>query len=220
MDVKEAIEKRRNVKSWLPKDIHNDTIIELIDAARKAPSSGNLQDWKFILVKKQEQKEQIADACYQQLWLADAPVLIVVEGMIAEAKRMYGTRGEVLYMIQDCAMAAENIILRATELGLSCAIVGAFEEGMVKRLLSIPDEFRPLMVIGVGYSNETPSHKELKTLENITYFHKHRERVENYNEAFYRWSGMMEDKVKSLASKVKEGTTLTDKIKGKFKKSS
>lgn len=216
MDFDKCLEKRRSVRKFKDKEVHPDDILDLIDAARQAPSAGNLQSWKFIVIKNQNTKNKIADACFQQNWIAQAPVIIVIVANIEEVKRMYGVRGEMLYSIQNCALAAQNLLLKAADLGLGTSIVSAFEEGMLKRILNVPDEVRPQTIITVGYSDEEPPRKILHTLESMTYFEGYGGRVEDWDEAFYEWSGMMKKQADKIIEKVKKGSkSLKEKILNK-----
>lgn len=221
MDVSEAIDKRRSVRKFVDKEVPDDDIIELVDAARKAPSSGNIQPWKFVLVKDQGVKDQIADACFQQNWISEAPVLIVVVSLNEEVQRLYGERGEVVYTLQNCAMASQNILLRATELGLGSSFVSAFEEGMIKRVVSIPEHARPTGVIAVGYSDEILPEKRLLSIESMTYFDQYENRVADFDEAFYNWSGIIRKNSQRLLRKMKKGSNnLRETIKEKLNKKS
>jgi len=219
MDVKEAIETRRSIRKFSPKELHPEEIIDLVDAGRYAPSAGNQQNWKFILIKDQNRKNEIADACFQQTWMASAPLMICVVGMTEDVKRMYGTRGEMLYSIQNCAIASQNIMLRAHEMGFGSCMISAFEEGMIKRILNIGDEGRPQCFICVGYSTDTPDKKLLKNLHVLTYFETMFDRTEDYDDAFYMWSGIGKKTGEKLLAKMKEGVgTLRDRINKKFEK--
>jgi len=219
MEFGECIDKRRSVRKFLDKQVSPDDLIDLIDAARKAPSSGNLQSWKFICVKNQNNKNEISDACFQQNWISQAPLLIVVVSQNDNLKRHYGVRGDVLYSIQDAALASQNILLKATELGLGSCFVSAFEEGMIKRILKIPDALRPQSIIAIGYSDDRPKKKILENIEAITYFESYGERVEDWDEAFYQWSGIMKKNVEAILNKIKKTSkSLKDKIKEKLEK--
>ncbi|MBT3304622.1 nitroreductase family protein [Candidatus Woesearchaeota archaeon] len=219
MNVEDAINKRRSVRKFKDKEISADEVMDLLDAARKAPSSGNLQSWKFILVKNQDSKNQVADACFQQNWISSAPLIIVVVALMEDVKRHYGVRGEMLYSVQNCALAVENLLLRATDLGLSATFVSAFEEGMIKRLLKIPDHTRPQAIIPIGFSDEVHDTKLLESLESMCYFEQYGGRVEDFDEAFYQWSGMAKKQVDKLLRKVKKGSVaLKDRINEKVNK--
>ncbi len=217
MDVKEAIETRRSIRKFSPKELHPEDIIELIDAGRYAPSAGNQQNWKFILIKDRERKNDIADACFQQAWMASAPLMVCIVGMTEDVKRMYGTRGEMLYSVQNCAMAAQNMMLRGHEMGFGSCMVSAFEEGMIKRILGIGDEARPQCIICFGYSTDTPDKKLVKSLHVLTYFESMFNRTEDYDDAFYMWSGISKKTGEKLLAKMKEGVgSLKDRIQKKF----
>ena len=217
MDLDKCINRRRSIRKFKDKPVDPDDVLKLIDAAKKAPSAGNLQSWKFIVIKKQSTINKIADACFQQNWISEAPLIIVVVANIEEIKRMYGVRGEMLYSIQNCAFAAENLILKAVDLGLDTTIVSAFEEGMMKRLLKIPDNFRPQIIITVGYGDEEPPRKTIHTLESVTYFENFKGRVEDWDEAFYEWSGIMKKHVTNTLKKLRKGSlNIKNKIINKF----
>lgn len=217
MDVKSAIENRRSIRKFKDLEIDPDVLLELIDSARHSPSSGNLQPWKFILVKDQKKKNDIADACFQQMWMASAPVLLCITSMDDDVNRMYGVKGKQ-YCIQNCAIAAQTIMLRAEELELGTCFVSAFEEGMMRRILELPEEVSPQIVIAVGHGNDVPNEKLMKSLESMTYFEGHGGRTEDFDEAFYNWSGIMEKKAKAILGKFKSGYGgLKDRIHQKFK---
>jgi len=218
MNIDECIEKRRSIRKYKEKQVSAEDALSLIDAARKAPSAGNLQSWKFILIKNQNTKNQVADACFQQNWISQAPLVIVIVAMNSELKQHYGTRGEMLYSIQDCALAGQNIMLKATSLGLDTCFASAFEEGMMRRVLGIPDSERAHAVITVGYGDEEPKDKILNNLETITYFDGYGGRVEDWDEAFYIWSGIMKKHATAIINGIKKGTSkLKDQIKKKLK---
>ena len=133
-----------------------DDIGKLIYAAHSAPSSGNLQNWKFIIVQDENLRKSIAEACYGQLWMATAPVYIVVCGNPDRGSQFYGIRGERLYTIQNCAAAVQNILLAAHDIGLGSCWVGAFEEDTLRDLLGIPEHIRPQAIITIGHAAEKP----------------------------------------------------------------
>ncbi len=176
-DILELIKSRRTIKHFLPKPVSWDNISRILDAARHAPSSGNIQNWKFIVMIEQDAKQKTAEACYEQYEISQAGALIVVCNEVEKAERYYGLRGERLYSIQNCAAAVENILLEAHSLGLGTRWIGAFDEEAIKSLCSIPEEVRPQAIIAVGYPREIPEKPPKYPLEPITYFHKWRRRI-------------------------------------------
>lgn len=77
LSTKEAIEQRRSIRKFKSKPIPDEIIMELIDAARLAPSGSNAQPWRFKIVKDKTTKKKLVDAAYQQDFIQQAPVVLV-----------------------------------------------------------------------------------------------------------------------------------------------
>ena len=172
MDVMEAIKKRRSVRKYLDVPVEWDKIGEVLEAGKAAPSSGNIQNWKFVVVNDKEKRRKIAQACLQQSWMANAPVHIVVVAEPEPAVMHYGVRGERLYTVQNCAAAVENMLLAATSVGLGSCWIGAFDEDMLKRAIGCTERVRPQAVVTIGYADERPPEPTEYTLEDVTYLNK------------------------------------------------
>ncbi len=154
MDVFECIANRRSIRKYKAIPVEWEHIGRIIEAGMAAPSAGNLQDTKFIVVLDEGKRKAIAEACMKQLWMAAAPVHIVICSDPQKTRTFYGVRGERLYTIQNAAAAAENMLLAAHALNLGACWVGAFSEDMIRDCLSIPNYARPQLVITIGYADE------------------------------------------------------------------
>lgn len=176
-DILDVITSRRDVKHFLPKFVSWDKIARILDAARHAPSSGNIQNWKFIVILDSDQKQKLAEASYEQYDIAMAGVLIVVCSEPEKVERYYGLRGERLYSIQNCALAIENMLLEAHSLGLGAGWIGAFDEEVLKTLCGIPEEVQPQAIIAIGYPKEVPAKPPKYPLETLVYFHRWRNKI-------------------------------------------
>jgi nitroreductase len=167
MDIFECIATRRSIRKFMNLDVPMEMVGAVIDAGRYAPSSGNVQNWRFIIVKNKDTIGKIAEACMQQLWIAQAPVVIVVCSDSEKLQQFYGTRGERLYAIQNCGCCIQNMLLGAHAIGLGSCWVGAFDETMLARAVNIPENIRPQAVLPLGYPDEivpTPMHYTLEAL--------------------------------------------------------
>lgn len=175
MEVFESIISRRSVRNYEKKDVPNELIGQILEAAVNAPSAGNMQPWEFIVVKDIEIKRELASAALRQRHVSEAPVVIVVCANPEKSADKYGERGKSLYCIQDTAAAIENMLLTANSLGLGTCWVGAFDEDSIKNILGIPQKLKPVALITVGFPREFE--KPTKTLripfENITFIDKH-----------------------------------------------
>jgi nitroreductase len=173
MDVFDAIKGRRSIRAFQEKEIPEEFIEKILDAARWAPSAGNIQPWEFIIVKDKELKMKLAEAAYGQYFIAEAPIVIVVCTNIRKSSSRYGIRGETLYSIQDAAAATQNILLSVHALGLGACWIGAFSEEKVISILNIPKHVRPVAIIPIGYPAEKPTPPHKRKLDEITFFEKY-----------------------------------------------
>jgi len=141
MIIKE-ISNRRSVREYKPDDVTDELIIEIIKAGQFAPTAKNNQAVEFVVVRKQETKEKIFEIVGQE-YVKQAPVLIIP--VIDETKS--------ILPVQDLSVASENMFLQAAALGLGTVwknLRPEWEKG-VKKLLAVPEQFRAVNIIPVGY---------------------------------------------------------------------
>ena len=144
MDVFEAIQKRKSIRSYEEKPVPKETLVKILEAARLAPSAKNVQPWHFIVVTDKTKREELSKGIYAK-WLHNAPVVIVVCGDTEAAPKWH---------VVDTALALENMVLAAVAEGLGTCVVGSFDESDVKRLLGIPEKLRVVALLAVGYARE------------------------------------------------------------------
>jgi len=170
LDVFEAIKKRRSIRAYADEKVSEKDVERLIEAARCAPSAGNIQPWEFVIVKDMETKRKLSDAALNQTFIEKAPVVIVVCADLNRSSRGYGSRGENLYSIQDTAAATENILLAAQELGLATCWVGAFHEKEVAKAVKAPRNLRPVAIVPVGHPAERPAASPKRSVNEIVHY--------------------------------------------------
>ncbi len=156
MECMEAIKGRRSIRRFKDSTVGKDIIEELLDAARMAPSAGNLQARDFIVVSNKITRQKLTKAALDQSFIEQAPVVIVVVANIERSSRIYRSRGE-LYAVQDATAAVMNLLLAAHSKGLGTCWVGAFDEYAVIDLLGLPHNTKPVAIIPVGYPDEKPA---------------------------------------------------------------
>ena len=76
MDVFEAVLKRKSVRAFQDKDVPEDTISRLLEAARRAPSASNRQEWRFVVVRDATLRKRLSDAARGQKFVGEAPVVL------------------------------------------------------------------------------------------------------------------------------------------------
>ncbi len=199
MNTLDNIYNRRSVRKFKDIPVEMEKIGKILDAGRLAPSAGNLQDWKFILIKKPETIEKIAKACLEQYWIATAPVVIVVCTDPSKTESHYGKKGKT-YTYHNGAAAAMSMILAAQNLSLASCWVGAFEEEMLKRTLNIPNGIIIHAVLPIGYAAEKPPEPAKFTLEDVAFIETFDNRIKDVP-AYYQWYA---EHVRKVAEKGKE----------------
>lgn len=149
MSVFEVLKKRRSIRKYQNKPVEEEKINKVLEAARLAPSANNQQPCSFIVVTKPEVRESLRSA-YKADWFVQAPAVIVGCANPKEAWR----RGGEEYWKVDSAIAMENLILAATDLGLGTCWVAAFDENQIKKALNIPRDIRVVAMTPLGYPDE------------------------------------------------------------------
>ncbi|MEM3700970.1 MAG: nitroreductase family protein [Candidatus Bathyarchaeia archaeon] len=144
MNTFEAIQKRHSIRAYESTPLPEEKLMKILEAGRLAPSAGNIQPWHFIVVRDTEKRERLAKTRWAK-FLAEAPVVIVGCG---------DQKASPKWFTVDVAIAMENIVLAATSEGLGTCWVGSFNEDEVKKLLKIPEKYRVVALLAVGYPRE------------------------------------------------------------------
>lgn len=172
MNLDNVIENRKSIRKYSSKKVDIKLIGQLLETATKAPSAGNIQNWKFIIVSEKETKNKLTKACLNQNWMKTAPVFIIVCSDTQIVKKFYPKRAE-LYAPQNCAIACTYILLKATDLGLGTCWVGAFAPQAVQKILHLPDPIVPEAIITIGYPQKDVLRKTPRTAyKKLTWFEK------------------------------------------------
>jgi len=170
MDVFEAISQRRSIRTYKNKEIEEEKLRKVLEAARLAPSASNRQAWKFVPVRDPETRAKLAGATYGQQWVEEAPAIIVA--CATEGKGVM-TCGQATHTV-DVSIACAMMMLEAWEQGLGTCWLGTFNEGEVKKVLAIPPHMRVVTMMPLGYPNEAPPQRPRKAFDEIVSFDKYR----------------------------------------------
>lgn len=183
MDILEFIKSRRSIRKFLDKPVEKEHLTKILEAARWAPSAGNCQPWRFIVITDKKKIKKF-DPFIHQPWVLKAPAIIVVLAVPEESQKRHGIAST--FYIQDCAAATQNILLAAHGLGLGAVWVATFSKEAVRKELEISSQYEIFGMVCVGHfqtstefpasSNEFPSdpHRTPKSLEKIAF-------IENIN---------------------------------------
>ena len=150
MRVVDAIKTRKSVREYLDKPVEDEKLNAILEAARLAPSAGNRQEWRFVVVRDSKTRRRLAEAANNQTFIGQAPVVVAA---CAETDNHVMRCGQLCYPI-DVAIALDHMSLAATELGLGTCWIGAFNEQKVKEILGIPEEIRVVQLMPLGYPSD------------------------------------------------------------------
>ena len=168
MDVFEAIEKRFSVRSYKSKTVAPEKLTAILEAARKAPSANNRQEWRYVVVQDEDTRKKLSVAAKNQSFVAEAPVVIVCA---AVTDHHVMSCGQECYPI-DVSIAIDHMTLAATALGLGTCWIGAFYADQVRDILSIPEEIEVVELLTLGYPTTDAPVKRRLPLEEIVYQEK------------------------------------------------
>jgi nitroreductase len=146
--------QRSSQGSFADDDLERQQIIQLLQAARCAPSSHNSQPWYFIVVTNGAGREDINQNFIQSgvAWAAQAPVLLAVILNLRQSTRQNGLN----YGLFDCGLAVQNILLQATAMKLAAHPVNYYDPEIMRRILKLPRTHRLVLFVAVGYPDDQP----------------------------------------------------------------
>ncbi|MBS3957022.1 MAG: nitroreductase family protein [Clostridiales bacterium] len=151
MDALDALMTRRSIRRYTGEPVLAEQVETMLRAAMAAPSAGNQQPWRFVVVTERETLAIIADTSPYAGMLAEAAVGIVVCGDTSDL------RHPVMWQ-QDCSAAVQNILLAAHAMGLGAVWLGYYPKtersSPLKALLGMPEHIEPMAVISIGHPAE------------------------------------------------------------------
>lgn len=151
MDIIEAILTRRSIRKYINKQVEQEKVNLLLNAAMSAPSAGNKQPWHFIIVNEKQILDRIALVHPHAKMLNEAPLAIVV---CADLKLDYHPG----YWIIDCSAAIQNILISARALDLGTVWLGVYPRkdrvDAISQLFQLPENIIPHSIVAIGYTNE------------------------------------------------------------------
>ncbi len=176
MNTIEAIRHRRSIKHLDPKHVMNQQDLNtILEAAVLAPTSFNIQHWRFVHVEDTNLRQQLREAAWDQAQVTDASTLLLItantQSWQQEPERYWAnadqdTRETLVGMLQDFyrdrawlqrdeairsgAMAAQNIMLTAEALGYSSSPMIGFDINKVAEIIRLPENHVIVMMLAIG----------------------------------------------------------------------
>jgi nitroreductase len=154
MDLLDLMKSRSSIRTFIDKPVEDDKIAMILEAGRWAPTGGNKQPWRFLVVR--DKKKQVEfDPRFHQPWILNAPAIIVVIAAPFDTWEKYDEL-DLMY-VQDVATAMQNMLLMTHHIGLGAVWVGSFSRKEVRRVMNVPKEFMIQGLVSVGYYDKKAS---------------------------------------------------------------
>jgi nitroreductase len=153
MEVLKAIQERRSIRAFRPDPVPEELLRRLVEAGIWAPSGGNAQTWRFVVVTDPASIKRIK--MLSPGLSGDPPAIIAVCQDLDEAERRGSTLGREMTLM-DSAMAAQNIMLAAYAEGLGTCPICSFHPAGVQKLLNLPNHIVPQILISLGWPQSIP----------------------------------------------------------------
>jgi nitroreductase len=162
MAVSAAIARRVSCRAYQTTPIPEAHLMQMLEAARLAPSACNQQPWRFAVVRDAEVRRRVVEEGFlpgaRMKWALDAPVHVII-GMERSfvTHRLAPSVTGVDYPWVDIGIAGEHLVLAATELGLGTCWIGWIRPRVLAKIVGWPTSVKPVVVITVGYASDPNS---------------------------------------------------------------
>jgi nitroreductase len=171
----EAVKKRRSIHFFTNEKVVDEDLEYVLEAARWAPSAGNSQPWRFIVIRNPDNIHKVWESTTgiyditPQNFIKKAPVIIIV---CTDTTAYKGKQSDIksdLYCIQDSALATMNLLLAVCDRGLGACWVGMFREEKLRDALKIPAKIKPVAIIPVGHTKSQEKSRPRRPLEELVH---------------------------------------------------
>jgi nitroreductase len=202
LEYTDLVRKRRSIRRYKSDPVPEQHLKSILEAARLAPSWGNHQCWRYIIVTEQDIKQRLAEAGEE--WVSEAPVIIVV---CADPKAS-GHKPGMDYFMLDVGISFEHLILAATNLGLGTCWIGGFDEKIAREALGVPDGIRVVAYTAIGYPDIKKGEVfARKPLRDICFY-------ERYGQA--KSQGLQYKVIGKMGQLYKKGRRLSEKLRNQL----
>ena len=179
MDAIQCLISRRSVREYKDTPLSRQDIENVVEISQMASCWENTQPIRYVAVLDKELKDKIAEECTKKFpWntenIHEAPALVIlcaVKGLSGyEPDGTPSTSKGTHWQSFDAGVAAAHFCLAANALELGTLIMGRYDEGKIKEILRLPDEYDVSAIIAIGYPVVIPAANERKPLKEVLAF--------------------------------------------------
>lgn len=159
--IKNIFSNRYSCRNYSSKKVNRQTLEQLLDIARLAPSATNAQPWKVIVVNSPENIAKL-QAAYNRDWFRTASTVLI---MCAVRNKAWTRADGKNHADIDLAIITDHLTLAATDMGLATCWVCNFDTKMVAHDFELDCDTEPVVLVPIGYSADDakPAKKRIDT---------------------------------------------------------
>ncbi len=168
MEFINLAQKRYSVRSYSDQPVDDAKLMEVLNAARFAPTACNYQPFSLIVIRDLAIRRQCATV-YNRPWFLSAPVMIVA--CCDHSQSWHRSDGKDYGEI-DVAIVMDHVTLAAADVGLGTCWIGNFDVSEARKVLKIPAEISVVALTPLGYPSGQPlvASKSRKPLEQLVFW--------------------------------------------------
>lgn len=167
-DFFETVRHRHSIRKYqTDMPVETEKLHAILEMACAAPSAGDLQSYRIIVVRDLAERQALVHAAHQQTFIAEAPVCLVFCADPARSATAFSERGEKLYALQDATIATAYAQLAIVAAGMGSTWVGYFEEDQVSAALRLEAGLIPVALLSLGYPAELPESSSRRRLHEV-----------------------------------------------------
>lgn len=163
MEFQTLVKQRYSVRDYKPDELDSSLLDQVLTAGQFAPTAANRQPFKIIVIHTKGMKGELLKI-YNRAWFSEAPIVLCACGIPDQSWVRADGKS---YLDVDIAIVMDHISLAAANLGLGTCWVASFDVDAARKILHIPSEVEPIIMMSLGYPAGSPGEKERKSLDEL-----------------------------------------------------
>ncbi len=172
MEFFEVLQKRFSVRSYQNKPVDDAALQTVLEAVNSAPSAFNAQACEVVVVRDPQHKRRLAEICFNQLFAAQAPVMLAFFANPDRNREKLGPEGAEIYSHEDATIACDYAHLAAAALGLGSCWIAAYGLKAINEVIGAPASWLPVALLSIGHPAEQQKPRERRALGDFVHAEK------------------------------------------------
>jgi nitroreductase len=168
MSFSELVLARYSVRSYKADAVPEESLAQVLEAARLAPTAANRQAFQLVVIHTQGREAEL-QRIYGREWFTQAPIVVCACGL---PDHNWVRRDGKNYNDVDVAIAMDHLILAAAAQGLGTCWIGAFDPDAAREILGLPEGAEPIAFTPLGFPADSPRPKQRKPLEELVRYER------------------------------------------------